>query len=437
VEISCRVYKPRRPRESPLYRLVEQHLEELLQSWPARFVRQHGPLRPVVERVLREFLKCGLLEHGFARLWCGECRRSVLVAFSCRGRSFCPSCEKKKQLLWAEWLREELLLPVAHRHVVLTIPRLLRPLFRRRRELLGELARAGAEAVKELVRHASGEGDARPGVVVSVATAGDLLHWHPHLHLITTAGGRAPDGSWHALSQWDSLRLMTLFRERLLACLLDKRAISEDLVTKLLAWRHPGFSAHVGDRVAAEDKKRLEDTAAYLVRHPLSLKKLVYLDGHKAVLYRSRMNPALGRNFEAMDPLEWLARISDHIPDPGQHRTLFYGEYSSRARAGLKPLEPDATSTTADQPPPRRRCPPSWARLIANVYQVDPLVCTRCGRRMSILAFVSDQHSISRILEHLGLRSPQLDRPPPARAIHEIIRVAEQGEGWGVPASWD
>jgi hypothetical protein len=74
----------------------------------ARFVRQHGPLRPVVERVLREFL----------------CRKSVLVAFSCRGRSFCPSCEKKKQLLYAEWLREEVLLPVAHRHVVLTIPRL-------------------------------------------------------------------------------------------------------------------------------------------------------------------------------------------------------------------------------------------------------------------------------------------------------------------------
>jgi hypothetical protein len=90
VEISCRVYRPRRPRESPLFQLVERHLEELLRLWPVRFARSHGSLRPVVERVLREFLKCGLLEHGFARLWCPECRRSVLVAFSCRGRSFCP-----------------------------------------------------------------------------------------------------------------------------------------------------------------------------------------------------------------------------------------------------------------------------------------------------------------------------------------------------------
>ena len=49
--------------------------------WPERFARQHGPLRSVVERVLREFLRCELVEHGFARLWCGERRRSVLVAF--------------------------------------------------------------------------------------------------------------------------------------------------------------------------------------------------------------------------------------------------------------------------------------------------------------------------------------------------------------------
>jgi hypothetical protein len=90
-------------------------------------------------------------------MWCAGCRRSVLVAFSCRGRRFCPSCEKKKQLLWAEWLREEVLLGAAHRHVVLTIPA------------------SCAEAVKEMLRHASDEGDSRPGIAVPVATAGDLL----------------------------------------------------------------------------------------------------------------------------------------------------------------------------------------------------------------------------------------------------------------------
>jgi hypothetical protein len=70
VEITCRVYRPRKPRKSPLFQLVERHLEERLRVWPTRFARQRGALRPVVERVLREFLKCGLLQHGFAPLAC-------------------------------------------------------------------------------------------------------------------------------------------------------------------------------------------------------------------------------------------------------------------------------------------------------------------------------------------------------------------------------
>ena len=152
--------------------------------------------------------------------------------------------------------------------------------------------------------------------------------WHPHLHLLATDGGFSEDGAFHPLGSWDADAVMKLFRERLLARLVERHAISEDLARKLVAWKHPGFSAHVGQPIPFEDRKAIEDVACYLVRAPLSLKKLVYLDGQKAVLNRSRMNPSLGRNFEAMDPLEWLARLSDHIPDPGKHRTHLYAARS-------------------------------------------------------------------------------------------------------------
>jgi hypothetical protein len=55
------------------------------------------------------------------------------------------------------------------------------------------LARAAAEATVELLRRATGE-DLRPGLVVSIATAADLLQWHPHLHLLASDGGFAADG---------------------------------------------------------------------------------------------------------------------------------------------------------------------------------------------------------------------------------------------------
>ena len=63
-----------------------------------------------------------------------------------------------------------------------------------------------------------------------------------------------------------------------------------------------GFSAHVGEPIGPEDKQRLEDTGATLVRNPLSLRKLVYLDGQQAVLYRSRMNPSLGATSRPSTP---------------------------------------------------------------------------------------------------------------------------------------
>jgi hypothetical protein len=77
---------------------------------------------------------------------------------------------------------------VPHRHVVVTIPRLLRPLFRRRRELLRDLAQCASAAVAAFLQDGLGK-EVRAGIVVSIATAGDLVQWHPHLHILATDGG--------------------------------------------------------------------------------------------------------------------------------------------------------------------------------------------------------------------------------------------------------
>jgi len=121
----------------------------------------------------------------------------------------------------------------------------------------------------------------RPATVTRAKRTACLLGWlwHPPPHLLTTDGAFSAECSFRALPQWDATLLMSLFRERLLEKLLKKRAISQELVGKLLAWRHPGFSAHVGEPIVPEHRLRLETVAAYLVKSPLSLKKLVHLDG--------------------------------------------------------------------------------------------------------------------------------------------------------------
>ena len=304
------------------------------------------------------------------------------------------------------------------------MPRLLRGIFRKRRELLVDLSQCAAEAVAEHVRTQIGA-HARLGIVVSIATSGDLVQWHPHGHLLVSDGGFSDDGSFHPLATWNGETVMTLFRERLLARLIERHAISEDLARKLLAWKHPGFSSHIGDAIPFENKMAIENVACYLVRAPLSLKKLVYLDGQKAVLYRSCMNPSLGRNFEAMDPREWLARMSDHIPDPGRHRTHFYAHYANRVRGKRLPEEVTSHGDEPEQPN-KRRCSPSWARLIAKVFQADPLVCRHCGGPLKVVAYVTDSVAIRQILDHLDLGP--LEKPPPPD-VPEVLRVPVDDEG--------
>jgi hypothetical protein len=44
------VYRPRRPRASPLYRLIEDHFQEFTTVYDERFSRRWGYWRPVVAR---------------------------------------------------------------------------------------------------------------------------------------------------------------------------------------------------------------------------------------------------------------------------------------------------------------------------------------------------------------------------------------------------
>jgi hypothetical protein len=99
VEIRTQVYRHWRPKDSPFFRLVSGQIDAFLAVYPERVIKEHGPLRPVVERVLRAFIACGDVADGFARAWCSTCRTSYLVPYSCRGRNSCPSCEKAVDLV--------------------------------------------------------------------------------------------------------------------------------------------------------------------------------------------------------------------------------------------------------------------------------------------------------------------------------------------------
>ena len=100
----------------------------------ARNHRRSTPERTVVlpKAVLldldefRDFLRCGWLAGGFARFHCTSCGPDRLVAFSCKGRGFCPGCGGRRMTERAAQLVDHVFPDVPVRQWVLSLPYRLR-----------------------------------------------------------------------------------------------------------------------------------------------------------------------------------------------------------------------------------------------------------------------------------------------------------------------
>jgi uncharacterized protein (DUF983 family) len=84
------VYAPRATTETALHHVVRAHLDRFLSV--AAAATDGAGVPGFIEREFREFLGCGQLERGFARVRCDACRLERLVPFSCKARAACPSC---------------------------------------------------------------------------------------------------------------------------------------------------------------------------------------------------------------------------------------------------------------------------------------------------------------------------------------------------------
>ena len=125
-------YSARRPEESALYRLVYYYREQLEYSWEEQFSERYGVLRDEVLNSFDRYLNCGILRYGCALACCEneQCAHSMLIAFSCKRRGICPSCQAKRAVLFAENLHENVLFSHPHRHLVFSLPKRLRIYFK-------------------------------------------------------------------------------------------------------------------------------------------------------------------------------------------------------------------------------------------------------------------------------------------------------------------
>ncbi len=181
-----------------------------------------------------------------------------------------------------------------------------------------------------------------PGAVGFIQTAGELLNFHPHIHLLITDGVSCPDGTFQRFTHFDASLVERLFRAELLRILLGKGLISQDIVENLLSWRHSGFSVH--GEAKAPDRYGAARLGRYMIRCPLVLERLSLDQDTGEVLYRTRPSRAAHPEgpVARWDVYELIARVLDHLPPPRHQLVRYWGYYSNVSRGKRRGATPRA-----------------------------------------------------------------------------------------------
>ena len=385
-----------------------------------------GPLRPDAVDTVRAFLRCGDLAAGFTRFQCPDCGHEKLLAFTCKSRHFCPACHQRRTRQPGAWIAASVCHKVPHRQFVFTFPKMLRGIFRKRRNLLHLLFQTATECLRDAFRARLGMPGGRIAAAAAVHTFGDYLVFHPHLHVFAADGLFDVQGRFHSMPGESLAPVTELFRHRFLNALRAGKLLSAQKATDLLSWKHSGFYIDAGEKpVAPGNTKGRQRLAEYLLRAPFSLQKIHWNPKTHTVIYRSRRSWRTQRNFEVFKATDFLAAAIDHIPPRGQQTIRYYGVYSNKSRGMSRPSAAPTVPTAEKQPAPKppvippppkvtaRAMRPLWRDLILRVWGTDPLQCPGCKATLHPVDTFHRAGEIEFFLRLHGLWEGIIDIPPP------------------------
>ena len=139
-----------------------------------------------------------------------------------------------------------------------------------------------------------------------------------------------------------------------------------------------------------------------------------------------------------MDPLSLLCRLAASVPAPRFH-TVRYAR-SPRLREQVAPAHRAqargacrAAAETDDVDDPKARPVGRyrpWAELLKRTFEIDVLECDKCHGRMKLVALVTDDKNIARLLRNRG----ETARERFTRTARTLTRGMRRGDSdmWGV-----
>lgn len=110
------------------------------------------------------------------------------------------------------------------------------------------------------------------------------------------------------------------------------------IIDNMMGWHHSGFNVYCGKTFWPGNEEGIENLARYIIRASFSSERMTYIPaaetqiGTAKVIYESKD----GWTSKTFDALDWLAKITTHIPNRRKQIVRYYGYYSIKARSMRK-----------------------------------------------------------------------------------------------------
>ena len=192
-----KLYNPRHPERTLLYQTIAEHFEtwhELASSGQFDGQGDHHTPKPYVRQAFRKYLECGIFAHGFARARCDDCGHDYFVAYSCKGRGVCPSCNTRRMVETAAHLTDHVFPRLPVRQWVLSVPKRLRYFMQRDGAVLNMVLRIFLRVIAQTLQtHSPGVAQVDKaalhiGAIAFIHRFGSSLNGHVHFHVCVVDG---------------------------------------------------------------------------------------------------------------------------------------------------------------------------------------------------------------------------------------------------------
>ena len=291
-----------------------------------------------------------------------------------------------------------------------TIPKILRIFFKRNRKLLKLLVQSANFAIEKYFREALGIETGHTGGIFCIQSQGSLLNHHPHVHALILAG-IIKEGKFYEQINIATDVIAKIFRARLLAVLLEQGIIKQELIDLLMSWNHnSGFNVHRKGKIKGANCEQIEKVARYMSRAVISVQRVEFNPDDNTVTVYEKQDRSLSCKQARYTLLEFIALLAGHIPSPYECITLYYGVYSSSHRGKEMRENIGDAKIIVEEKKGKGKASSTWARLVQKIFEIGPLLCTKCGKEMKLIAFITDFKETKKILKHIG---EETQRAPP------------------------